>query len=293
MTTGIRITVQALHDAIASAPPDLQTANALKRSWFLAVGILKAFFGEEWLHRYVVPDSAQPNFLRVDICSEKRHEETTIRIIDLAEVIFNLQHVHGFDDCIARMRRGDIEGTHAELDLGRMLFLHHAPFRYVVPQGVKGCDYDVEVLYPNGVTACADAKCKIVGTTFGANKINNALKKAKTQLPDDRPGIVFIKVPEDWMEVAGFEDIAVNTAHAFLRGTRRIVSVKFYVSPIALLNGWMKLQHAYKEISNPYTDFGDMQNWTLFPKIEVPPEWNGMPPHWQRVLFFPDGKPRD
>jgi hypothetical protein len=24
----------------------------------------------------------------------------------------------------------------------------------------------------------------------------------------------------------------------------------------------------------------------------LPPEHNGMPPHWQRILFFPDGKPK-
>jgi hypothetical protein len=81
MTTGIRITVQALHDAIASAPPELQTANALKRSWFLAVGILKAFFGEEWLHRYVVPDSATE--LSTGRHLQRKTARTTIRIIDL------------------------------------------------------------------------------------------------------------------------------------------------------------------------------------------------------------------
>jgi hypothetical protein len=53
-------------------------------------------------------------------------------------VIYNLQAVSGFDSCIARMRDGDIEGTAAELDLGRMLFLNRVPFRYVVPQGIKG-----------------------------------------------------------------------------------------------------------------------------------------------------------
>jgi hypothetical protein len=291
MVDGVRISVQALHDVVATFLPEAKR-NAVTESFSLAYCVLKAFLGEDWLNRYVIPITAKKNFLRIDESSQKRRDETAYRVIDLAEVLFNLQHVHGFDECIARMRSGNIEGTYAELDLGRMLYLHNAPFRYVVAQGTKGLDYDVEVIYPSGVIACADAKCKIEGTDFGAKKITNALEKARKQLPDDRPGIIFVKVPQQWMEVSGFEDTAVGTARAFLGGTKRIVSVKFYVSPLVLLNGWMKHQHAYKEISNPYTDFGIMENWTLFPKIDVPVEWNGMPPHWQRILFFPDGKSR-
>jgi hypothetical protein len=47
-----------------------------------------------------------------------------------------------------------------------------------------------------------------------------------------------------------------------------------------------------KEISNPDTDIGSKKNFDLFHKMELPREWNGMPLHWQRVLFIPNGKPR-
>jgi hypothetical protein len=54
----------------------------------------------------------------------------------------------------------------------------------------------------------------------------------------------------------------------------------------------LRHDHAYKEISNPLTDFGDNADWSIFKKFILPPEMNGMPPHWQRIIFFPDGKPR-
>jgi hypothetical protein len=117
------------------------------------------------------------------------------RVMDPAEVIYNLQPVPGFDECITRMRAGDIEGTYAELDFGRMLYLNKVPFRFVVPQGTTGRDYDIEIEYPNGTIASADAKCKIEGTDFSSNTIENTLKKARKQLPDSMPGIVFVKVP--------------------------------------------------------------------------------------------------
>jgi hypothetical protein len=109
-------------------------------------------------------------------------------MIDLAKVIYNLQHVPGFDACIARMEAGHVEDTFAELDLGRMLFLNEVLFRFVVPRGVKGKDYDVELTYPDGTIACADAKCALEGSDFTAKSIANKLEKARQQLPADRPG---------------------------------------------------------------------------------------------------------
>jgi hypothetical protein len=68
--------------------------------------------------------------------------------------------------------------------------------------------------------------------------------------------------------------------------------VKYYVSPLVFADGEMMHRHAFKEISNPYSDFGDMRNWSIFHKIEMLAEWNGIPPWWQRILFYPDGKVR-
>lgn len=214
------------------------------------------------------------------------------RIMDLAEILYNLQYVSGFDECISRTRDGDSEGTHAELDLGRMLYLHQIRFRYVVPQGFIGRDYDVDIICPNGLIVCGDAKCKVEATEFSRKTIDYTPEKARGQLPDDRPGIVFVKVPPRWMQIPNFVDVLVAVARDFLRTTRRVVSVKYYVSPITSMNGAMKVQHAFKEISNPITDFGLFHDWDIFRVIVMPPEWNGMPSWWRRIIFYPDGKVR-
>jgi hypothetical protein len=286
-----RLDMLSLRDTLASLPAVMKV-NGVTESFSLAMCILKYYFGGDWLNRFVTPDTAKPGFLRIDESDPIRKDLTALRMLDLAEVIYNLQHVRGFDECIAKMRNGDIEGTYAELDLGRMLYLNKVPFRYVVPRKIKGLDYDVEVEYPDGVVACAEAKCSIESTAFGENTIRNKLHHARQQLPPDRPGIVFVKMPPRWMDESGFLKMTIGVAHSFLRGTRRVVSVKFYVSPNSIEGGYMKQQHAYKEISNPDTTFGSGRNWDLFRQWDLPPEYNGMPPHWQRVLFFPDGKVR-
>jgi hypothetical protein len=191
----IRITLQMLHDTVAKFPPQIKQTTA-NQSFYLAVAILKHFFSEEWVYRYF----GNTGYLQIDESGDPtKMDASGLRIIDLAEVIYNLQVVSGFDSCTARMRDGDIEGTAAELDLGRMLFLNQVPFRYVVPQGIKGKDYDAEILFSDGVVACADAKCALENTELKAKAIFNKLEKARKQLPADQPGIIFVKMPPRWM----------------------------------------------------------------------------------------------
>jgi hypothetical protein len=286
----IRIRLNHLQKAFheLSADPLLHGQD---KSFALGCGILRRFLDEQWIDRHFLP-SGKNGFLTLNESSPESREMSAFRLIDLSEVIYNLQDVAGFDDCIRKMRAGDIEGTYAELDFGRMLHLNNVPFRFVVPQGVKRLDYDIEILYPNGLVVCADAKCKVETTEFSENGVRNVLNDARKQLPKERPSIVFVKVPPRWIECQTIVASTIQVARRFLGGVKRIVSVKFYSSPLMLKDGMMMHQHAYKEVSNPKTDFGDEINWDIFKKFQLPPEHNGMPPHWQRILFFPDGKPK-
>lgn len=287
-----KITVKQLQATLDSIPEE-HRANSVTDSFNLARAIVTYYLGEDWFNKYVRPDTAKQCFFRIDESDPKRKEETAFRLIDLGEVLFNLQSVEGMTECVSRMRSGDLEGTMAELDLGRMLFLHQVKFRFVIPQGVKRLDYDVEIVYPDGTVACADAKCKIETTELTQNGLINAMKSARSQLPDNCPGIVFVKVPALWMKDKAFVETMRKAAYSFLRNTGRVVSVKFYVAPVSFEGEHMHVEHAYMEINNPDNRFSADKDWVLFPKIDVKPEWNGMPPWWQRILFFPDGKNRD
>jgi hypothetical protein len=286
-----RMSFEQLQRGFNSLPPAVRQ-NGQTESLALASGVLRAFMSADWIERHVISDSRKKGFLSIDESDPHLREMSFFRVMDLAEVIYNLQPVPGFDECITRMRDGDIEGTYAELDFGRMLYLNKVPFRFVVPQGTAGLDYDIEVAYPNEIVASADAKCKIEGTDFSENTIENTLKKARKQLPDSMPGIVFVKVPPRWIADPNSVADMLQVARSFLRGTRRVVSVKFYSSPISFSDNMLRHDHAYKEISNPLTDFGNNMDWSIFKKFVLPPELNGMPAHWQRIIFFPDGKPR-
>jgi hypothetical protein len=150
---------------------------------------------------------------------------------------------------------------------------------------VKGSDYDVEIIYPNELVVCGDAKCKVEATEFRAETIDDTLEAARRQLPDGRPGIIFVKLPPRWMENPCFADICIGVARDFLRTTKRIVSVKYFAAPIACIDGILEVRHFAKEISNPITDFGHFHNWDILHMVNEIPSW------WRRIVFYPDGKP--
>jgi hypothetical protein len=177
-------------------------------------------------------DAPKSGFLRLDFTSDEARATTVFRVIDLAECLFNLQHVPGFDECIDQMRAGaeKIESTCAELDFARLLHIHDVAFRFVVPAGKrKGEDYDFEIVFRDGVVVPADAKCKFESTAIDVRSVENSLRKARRQLPPDQPGIIFVKTPQSWIADVQTANALVNVGSEFLRRTSRIVSVKFYV----------------------------------------------------------------
>jgi len=52
-------------------------------------------------------------FLKLDFTSDIRREEKSLRMAHLAEMVFNLHTIEGFDSCIAQMKSGEIESGFA------------------------------------------------------------------------------------------------------------------------------------------------------------------------------------
>jgi hypothetical protein len=286
-----RITIEDLHNVVATLPLEMKNADG-GRVIGVANAVIVHCLGREWFGAHIRHDVPKPGFLRLDFSSDRRREATVFRVVELAENLFNLQHVEGFDACIAQMKAGaeKIESTCAELDFGRLLYIHEVKFRFVVPTMRKGDDYDFEVIYPDGLVVPADAKCKFETTKINPASVRNSLKKARTQLPDDRPGIIFMKVPQSWMTDGKVTAAMVGAVRQFLQNTDRVVSIKFYVSHLDTVNNMVLHRHAFRELTNEQSKFHYGRNWDLFANYYVPPSWNGMPPFWQRLFFFPISK---
>ena len=229
-------------------------------------------------------------FLKLDFSGDIPRETKSLRMALLAEMLVNLQDVTGFKHPIAQMRAGQIESGFAELEFGKLLFINDVNFRFVDPHNRKaGEAYDYEIIYPDAVLACADAKCKIESGEPSVTSIRHSLDTARRQLPADKPGIIFVKVPQAWFERPEIGAELGNLARQFFNGTRRIASVKYYVSYLQFVHEGILNTHRYREVSNPRNRFDPSRNWALFKSDNAPSDWNGLPAKWIRLVNFPEG----
>jgi hypothetical protein len=150
----------------------------------------------------------------------------------------------------------------------------------------RGEDFDLLIRFPNAIEVCADTKCKLESTPFSEQTIKNSLEDArKRNLPSDRPGIIFAKIPREWVQdEAGHQQI-VEITNRFLRQTGRVVSVKYYTSLVTEDGSIVREIMGWYEISNPHNRFDEAADWRLFAEVsETATSWNGMPAHWKRIL---------
>jgi hypothetical protein len=176
-----------------------------------------------------------------------------------------------------RLFSGQIESTMAELDFGMFMSLQGTRFRYVEPSGVKGQDYDVELLYPDGGLACGDIKCKLDGSEFAAKGLLSTLKKARRQLPDDRPGIAFVKVPQEWVDRTngnlGLGEEVPTLLNEFFKGTRRVVLVAFYSKLTTDTPEGTAINYVARQFENADSRFSRTGSWDLFDVTKQKPRW--------------------
>jgi hypothetical protein len=277
---------------ISKFPAEFRNDDS-KRSFWLAIAVIKHYLSELWLDEHVSPERTSSGFLRVIAGESEATQISTFKIIDFAELLWNLQGVAGISTCIKRLVQGVIESTYAEMDFGRMLYCGGVDFRFVAPQQKKGSDYDIEITLADGTIVCADAKCKVEATDFSIDTVRHSLEKARRQLPNDRPGIIFMKVPSRWIKQPTPSVSLTQIAENFLSTTKRIVSVKFYFSDIVYDDKFLRHDHAFKEISNPNNRFDRARDWDMFAEPQIKRGWNGMPPRWRRLLFFPNEGPHE
>jgi hypothetical protein len=260
---------------------------------------LTKVFGADWRDENIF--HARTGFLKnvTDANTPLEQETHKIRIVLLAEMIWNLQDMPNFEACASQMYdRDKIESTYAELEIARLLYSKSsASFQFRTPIGIKKKDYDLEVSYDDGVTVCAETKCKVEETEITLETIRRSFKKAREQMPSDRPGIIFVKVPRFWLDDEQFAFAMSDLANNYLREAPKIVSIKYYTASVVYEKEWHGDKTAevvaYQEHSNPNHRFDLFRgkDWRIFPtdpSTQPPPRvsFNGMPPHWRRLFFF-------
>jgi hypothetical protein len=273
------------------------------RSDKLAKAVLMKLFGPEWIAKHV--ERSRKGFIREGGSTVLLLETHRMRRIMLAEMLFNMQRIPGFRSCLVDLYSGQIEPTYATLEVGRLLCTQALDrermlFRFVTPSGIQKelarRDYDISIKFSDGVAARLEAKCKLEETKITIRTIDETLSKAKGQLPETVPGIVFVKVPRNWIDDLKFAKAMLSLADRFLARSPSIVSVKYHtvnivrqqdafggetVGEILAVNERMNPKHHFRKLKE--------RDWTMFPSTSGPApvpqtDYNGMPATWQRLI---------
>jgi hypothetical protein len=176
--------------------------------------VLRTWLGRRWLQqRFHNHPFLNPQPLGFGTDAYKRQ----IRIVRLAELLLNLQHIDGIELLVPRLRKGSLVGDVAELEGAARLLCAGIPFKFVKRTGVLGKDYDVEADF--GRPVCCEMKGKIASPSVAT--FVQTLRDADKQVPIDTPNVLFFQPPESWMlSEQGYRSIYDGLAEYFRRSDR-------------------------------------------------------------------------
>lgn len=181
--------------------------------------------GPDWFERFSDYLSQRKDLqaLPQDLADHER----AISQIRIGHLIYLLQSCEGFVDRIADFRNAEIEASFFELSLAAIFVQNGYKLRFVKPCGRKQEDYDFDVCVDHKWIA-VEAKTRRNGPIKNTSTIRNALKKARSQLPIDRPGVIGISIASEF-DGSSLGKHSIQTIeeeiHEFLHKTSRVNKV--------------------------------------------------------------------
>ncbi len=196
----------------------------------LAIEILRVLVDNEWVNQVIFPNDhpikskateKAMTFLRSKGIGYQFQE----RVYRLATRLYQLKDVPNISQVIENIKNGDLEGAYAEIEAGRHLHSRNIPFIYVLPRGTKGLDFDIEITSP--VRINCEVKHKIEGTALSKETLERTLSDAKSQVPENEPSLLFIKIPEEWIRSPEISGTIERTLGTFFPRSINVIGIMF------------------------------------------------------------------
>lgn len=225
----------------------------------VSMAVIKHFLGHRWFAEHFA--STQNMFFSPYNSPEPW--ERIRRINHLADMFLNFQNISGFEESLNKLRTDNIESGYGAFEAAAILHTSGIRFRFVNPQRVKGLDYDLEA-YPNDIdTVCIEAKCAMQSTTVTDSWMGNTLRAARRQLPKDKPGVIFVRVPREWGGDDYLKTPFANVATNFLQNTTRVAMIIMHSNTILRMDQIISNMHLMKEFISKNPKFSHAEGWKL------------------------------
>ena len=234
--------------------------------------VLHHFFGADWIDQHLYKAGPlKPPSRFVDPEGSWR---AGLQAYELAEMLFNLQDIENFGSILQRLKVGQIDAVIAELEVARFLRVHEENFRFVEPIGNLGSDFDIVVLRDE-ITICCEAKTKLTKQELSSKSIYNSLDQARRQLPKDRPGLIFLRVPDTSNEAESLSRLEVFTSAArrLLRHTTRIVGVIILLRQHFEAGKYKAAHPLSRRVMNQHSRFSSTLTNNLARDVIMPDWW--------------------
>jgi hypothetical protein len=160
-----------------------------RRLALAAIAVLGELFGSDWIDAHILHSKEGRKggtFIHPPVVRPFDTFKMGDRIVALAEHLMNLQEIEGYESCLTEIRGGAIESGFAKLVAAALLRRRNIPFRFVVPSGQLGHDYDAEAIIGATVVPI-EMKAKVEGKAPSSTSIGQSLKRARRPLSKNSP----------------------------------------------------------------------------------------------------------
>lgn len=257
--------------------------------------IIERIFGKDWVNEFIF-GKAGDGYIRREFVDQNVPPEYFFKLINLADLLFNLRKTDGIDNCLRQIYSGQIESAIAELEAAKLFFTYRVRFSFNSPIGHRGDDFDFNVVFNGGDIGCADAKCRLASDQFDEKVLLKRLKKYREQLRSYWPGALLVKTPQSWLQDGAFDAELTLVSRQFFKSTERVVCLLFWSVPIERFNGAVRDGMRIRQFTNENNKFqkklGHRVDWRLLPLGPVLPSlpsdwldlWNIVRPSRKRVV---------
>lgn len=194
--------------------------------WYaMASEVVLTTLGPEWWKNNCTSASSDPDeFLKADDLTEEGRYDHQDRIVKLGHMLYALKSCRGFGAFINSLKSRDLAPTFFELWVANILATSGHEVAFVETSGVRGSDYDLTASR-RGHVLHIEAKSRRSSPILCERTLNNALAKARKQLPPTGPSVVFVEIPAEWTMNKDAEIVVGDCIASFFRNTSRVNGV--------------------------------------------------------------------
>jgi hypothetical protein len=202
--------------------------------YWISANILHHLLGDEWVNNNLNPfcttvDRNQREsraFLGPDAPSGMPTHRLIHRTSLLASHLFSFQGMEGFEYVVEEIRQIHLISKFDELICAGLARKAGATLRFVQPTKVQNVSFpDFEILWGAGQVINVEVEGKDGDTTLTQKTLGKSLKHAQQQLPANQPGIVFVRLPQEWAALSDMQDWMQQETDRIFGKSHRVVAI--------------------------------------------------------------------